>query len=263
MRHQIIVLGWLMLFAFGSSTVMSQQKEAGNPNRDLSNMFYTDTLPPKPEPVKATPTPVKKATPVKKPVLRKVGMKYRLWHLTADANCENIDVQEVPPASTFHSGDRIRLLFESNVDGYLYVMQKGSTGRDHLLFPNPQLGGDNRIVRGMQYPVPAKRWFTFDKNPGEEHLTVVVSRTPLKSLPQQVTPQNEGSVSVVSVVEELNQSVKPRDLVMFQEKGSTPAGTAVVPDQSISAPVTQATIVINTSEANNNAAYVEIRLKHE
>lgn len=240
---------------------ISQAQQSGDSARDLSNMFYTDTLPPKPEPPKPAPGP-KKPVP-KKPVAaeRRVGIKYRIWHLTMGPGCENIDVQEAPPNSIFHSGDRIRLIFESNVDGYLYVMQKGSTGRDRVLFPDPKIGGDNRILRGIQYHVPFRHWFEFDKHPGEEKLTVVVSRTLLKSLPQQVTPENEGSVSVVSVVEELNQSVKPRDLVMFQEKGAAPPASSTA--QSISAPVSQATIVVNTSQNNNNAAYVEIKLKHE
>jgi hypothetical protein len=235
-------------------------QQPGNSAQDLSNMFYTDTLPPKAEPPKPAPGPKKPVA--KKPAPeRRVGIKYRIWHLTMGPGCENIDVQEAPPSSIFRSGDRIRLIFESNVDGYLYVVQKGSTGRDRVLFPDPKIGGDNRILRGIQYHVPSRRWFEFDRHPGEEKLTVVVSRTPLKSLPQQVTPENEGSVSVVSVVEELNQSVKPRDLVMFQEKGTAPPATPAA--QPISASVSEATIVVNTSQNNNNAAYVEIKLKHE
>jgi hypothetical protein len=252
---------FLFLILLLSSSLYGQKNE-GDMSRDLSNMFYTDatpTAPPKPAPATATPKPVAKK-PAAAP-LRKVGIKYRIWHLTSGPNCENIDVQEASPNTIFHSGDRVRLIFESNIDGYLYVMQKGSTGQDRLLFPNAEIVGDNLIKRGVHYSVPFKRWFAFDRNPGEEKLTVVVSRTPLKSLPQQVTAQNEGSVSVVSVVDELNQTVKARDLVVFQEKSAT--GPAPANAQPISAPVSQATIVINTNPDLNNAAYVEIRLKHE
>lgn len=248
------------------STNLTAQKKEGDMTRDLSNMFYTDTIPaPKPEPPKPS---APKTAPVKKAPaapMRRVGIKYRIWHLTSGPNCENIDVQEASPSAVFHSGDRIRLLFESNVDGYLYVMQKGSTGNDRLLFPDPQLGGENRIQRGRQYPVPARRWFSFDRNPGEEKLTVIVSRTPLKSVSRQGSSlpasSSEGSVSVVSVVEELNQSVRPRDLMVFQEKSTSPGATPA--EQPVGASVSQATIVINTNPDQNNAAYVEIRLKHE
>ncbi len=256
--NKAIKWGISFLMVLVLSSVGYGQKPAGDMSRDLSNMFYTDATPPPPKPAPATAKPVVKKAPAP---LRRVGIKYRIWHLTSGPNCENIDVQEASPSTIFHSGDRVRLIFESNVDGYLYVMQKGSTGRDRLLFPNPQVSGDNKIRRGVQYSVPYHQWFAFDKNPGEEKLTVVVSRTPLKSVPQVATAQNEGSVSVVSVVDELNQSVRARDLVVFQEK-SAPT-QAVAAAQPISAPVSQATIVINTNPDQNNAAYIEIRLKHE
>jgi len=164
----------------------------------------------------------------------------------------------------------VRLQIESNVDGYLYVLQKGSTGKDRMLFPDPRInGGDNKIARGILYSVPGSQWFTFDNNPGTENLTVAVSRTPMKSVvppapPTQTaqkevkTKEDEGFVSVVSVVEELNQNVRSRDLVLFQEKA--PAVTA--PAQPVAAPVVQSTIVVNTSDTSNNAVYTEIKLKH-
>ena len=182
-------------------------------------------------------------------------MKYKILYRSPDC-----DIREVDPSHTFMSGDKIRLQFESNVDGYLYVLQKGSTGRDKMLFPNPQINaGNNQVQRGITYSVPAGQWFTFDNNPGVEQLTVVLSRTPMKSVPQEAKPQGDSSVSVVSVVEELNQSVRSRDLVLFQEKAPEvkPSG------QPISAPVTQSTIIVNTSQDQNNAVYTDIKLKHE
>lgn len=237
--------------------------------RDLSNMFYTDTLPPKAEP-KPEPKKVKKA-PRKPPVAnvssseRRVGLKYRILLRTPDC-----DIKEVDSAYTFHSGDKVRLQIESNVDGYLYVLQKGSTGKDRMLFPDARInGGDNKIARGILYSVPGSQWFTFDNNPGIESLTVAVSRTPMKSVqtppkPKETKPEktkpkeDEGLVSVVSVVEELNQNVRSRDLVLFQEK----APSVTAPAQPVAAPAVQSTIVINTSENSNNAAYTEIKLKH-
>jgi hypothetical protein len=35
---------------------------------------------------------------------------------------------------TFHSGDRVRLSVESNLDGFLYVIEEGSTGAWDVLF---------------------------------------------------------------------------------------------------------------------------------
>jgi len=250
----------------GLSYGQSQQPSPPEQNsRDLSNMFYGDTLPPKapPPPAQPAPKPVKKPVP-KKPASpavnisapeRRIGLKYKIQYRSPDC-----DIREVDPSRTFMSGDKIRLQFESNIDGYLYVLQKGSTGRDKMLFPNSQInGGNNQVQRGITYSVPAGQWFTFDNNPGVEQLTVVLSRTPMKSVPQEVKPQGDSSVSVISVVEELNQSVRSRDLVLFQEKAPEvkPSG------QPISAPVTQSTIIVNTSQDQNNAVYTDIKLKHE
>ncbi len=273
MRHRFILALSLFLLGVSRFCWAGTQSQSGpdQNTRDLSNMFYADTLPakappPKPEP---TPKPVKKATPRKpaSPAVnisapeRRVGLKYKILMRTPEC-----DIHEVDPAHTFYSGDKVRLQFESNVDGYLYVLQKGSTGRDRVLFPHPQInGGNNRVQRGITYSVPAGQWFTFDNNPGVEQLTVVLSRTPIKSAPQEAKPQEDSSVSVVSVVEELNQSVRSRDLVLFQEKTpeSKAPASASAPAQSISAPVTQSTIVINTNQDQNNAVYTDIKLKHE
>ena len=267
---------WMIIvLALASSGKVSGQQARGASSeaqaRDLSNMFYTDTLPPKVE-AKTEPKPVKKQAPRKPAVAtvsspeRRVGLKYRILLRTPDC-----DIKEVDSSHIFHSGDKVRLQIEANVDGYLYVLQKGSTGKDRMLFPDPRInGGDNKIARGILYSVPGNQWFTFDNNPGTENLTVAVSRTPMKSVvppaPVKQTASNqakereeEGLVSVVSVVQELNQNVRSRDLVFIQEK----APVVTAPAQSISVPVVQSTIVVNTSDTSNNAVYTEIKLKHD
>ena len=157
----------IIILALASSGKVSGQQARGASSeaqaRDLSNMFYTDTLPPKVE-AKAEPKPVKKQAPRKPAVAsvsspeRRVGLKYRIMLRTPDC-----DIKEVDSSHTFHSGDKVRLQIEANVDGYLYVLQKGSTGKDRMLFPDPRSnGGDNKIARGILYSVPGNQWFTFD-----------------------------------------------------------------------------------------------------
>src|SRR5262245_34498818 len=271
MQKWLIVSFVLVLPVRLSFGQQARETGADAQTRDLSNMFYNDTLPPKAEPKVEPKAPTKKAAP-RKPAAsnassaeRRVGLKYRILLRTPDC-----DIKEVDSAYTFHSGDKVRLQIESNVDGYLYVLQKGSTGKDRMLFPDPRInGGDNKISRGILYSVPGSQWFTFDNNPGTENLTVAVSRTPMKSVQPPAKPQeaksetrpnrqDEAVVSVVSVVEELNQNVRSRDLVLFQEK----APSVTAPAQPVAAPVVQSTIVVNTSDSSNNAVYTEIKLKH-
>jgi hypothetical protein len=91
---------------------------------------------------------------------------------------------EVTPDRVFRSGDRIRLRVETNRDGYLYLLNAGSTGRYHLLFPHPKLaGGSNLVKAGAVYDIPHGAFIRFDDNPGEEVLFIVLSPRPMTDMP--------------------------------------------------------------------------------
>jgi hypothetical protein len=90
---------------------------------------------------------------------------------------------EVTPDTVFHSGDRIRFRVEANGDGYLYIVQQGTSGTWSVLFPSPEIeNGDNRVHRGRKYTVPSEEMFSFEGDPGIEKLFVVLSRQPEKEL---------------------------------------------------------------------------------
>jgi hypothetical protein len=234
-------------------------------SRDLSNLFYSDTLAPARKPaaparkkqaaappsVPATPPATSPATPPAPAagLIRRIGLKYRI--LLHDTQC---DIHEVDPARIFYSGEQIRLQIESNVDGYLYVLQKGSSGHDSVLFPHPDInGGDNRVERGILYSVPAAQWFSFNDVPGDEHLTVVNSRTPLESVPRRTPERESDSVSIIAVNRELARTVQSRDLVLFTERS---------PVVGAAASGVQSTVVVNNNPDRNDAVYLDIVLKH-
>lgn len=92
------------------------------------------------------------------------------------------ELRRVSTKSTFRAGDRIRVSLKSNREGYLYVVNLGSTGASTLLFPNastPQ--GSNFIQANQTYDLPPNSFFRFDANPGEEILLVMLSPTPIGS----------------------------------------------------------------------------------
>ena len=260
MRFKVSLVAMVLWLAPVNSGLFAQNtNDAETRNRDLANMFYTDTVPP-PQTPKPVEPKAKPQSPKPKPKVateRRMGVKYGILLRTPDC-----DVEEVDSSHTFVSGDKIRLQFESNVNGYLYVVQKGSSGSDTVLFPDSRINsGDNHVTRGIRYSVPPRPWsISFDQNPGEELLTVILSKSPLKSLPHQVKGPDEGSVSVTSVIDELNQqSVRSRDLVLFKEQAPVVTNKA----QPISAQTTQTTIVVNNSQEQNHTVYTEIRLKHK
>ncbi|GEM_PF-2618194 len=79
----------------------------------------------------------------------------------------------VDPRSTFRSGDRVRIHFTSNQDGYLFILQKGSSGKTTLLFPSPPGQAKNFIKAGAELVTPEPRWFKFDNQPGHEQISVL------------------------------------------------------------------------------------------
>ncbi|HSR66859.1 MAG TPA: DUF4384 domain-containing protein [Acidobacteriota bacterium] len=179
---------------------------------------------------------------------RRVGLKYKIKRCTGECTVEDVDQSHI-----FYTGDKIRLEIEANIDGYLYIINKGSTGRTKTLFPEPSLnGGTNLIQRGVSYSIPSEGWITFTKRPGREQVIIIVSRTPLQSLPEQAS-EAASTVSALQVVDELNRKVKARDLVIVRERGPRRQGAP---------PGVQSTLVVNKSAEENQLAYTEIVLQH-
>ena len=115
-----------------------------------------------------------------------IGLGYTLFKRDASGDAVRID-----PASEFHTGDRVRISLEPNVDGYLYVFHSEGDGQPEMIFPDWRLeDGDNAIDAHVPYDVPSGfekderlRWFTFYGNPATERLYIVVTREPLPSVP--------------------------------------------------------------------------------
>lgn len=75
----------------------------------------------------------------------------------------------VDPGLVFEAGDRLRFRFRANFSGYLYVMNKGTSGKYELLFPREETGKDNRIEKDQEYRIPVKEaWFRVDGPPGHD-----------------------------------------------------------------------------------------------
>lgn len=80
----------------------------------------------------------------------------------------------VDPARPFQRGDQIKIAFESNFDGYVYVVNVTPGGKKRVLFPYEK--ESNRINRGQRYELPNLNTFVFDEEKGTEIVQVVMSR---------------------------------------------------------------------------------------
>jgi serine/threonine protein kinase len=178
------------------------------------------------------------------------GLRYRLISQLPSGN-----EIEVDPDTAFQSGDRVRFTFESNSDGYLYVVQEGSSGQWTVLFPHPQINGGNNLVRRLEsYAVPSKAWFAFDANPGTERLFVLFSKEPMSELPGFSAPITKPATVSESVVARLSREIASRDLVLQKDDGTA--------EEAAGARPTQVTYVVNRDQLGKEVA-VTIRLVHK
>jgi 5-hydroxyisourate hydrolase-like protein (transthyretin family) len=82
----------------------------------------------------------------------------------------------VPPGLVLERDDRVRFRFRSNFDGYLYVMNRGTSGSYTLLFPRDETGRDNNISAAREYLIPATQaYFRIAGPPGHDVVYWVMS----------------------------------------------------------------------------------------
>lgn len=129
----------------------------------------------------------------------------------------------VTPAHEFKSGDSIKIAFTPNVDGYVYWLTKGSSGKHSLLFPSPKSGAEHAVKRNQEYTVPVKGAFKFDNQAGSEELLCILSPEKLPDLEKLVAEAMAGKVSestdkAVALLDQGNASKRTtRDLVFEDE----------------------------------------------
>jgi len=97
----------------------------------------------------------------------------------------------VAPDRVFQKGDRVRILLETNADGYLYIFNRTNDGPAVMIYPDAELDeGGNYLQAHVPFEIPAAdaaderlRWFAFDENAGAEKVIFVFTREPLKDVP--------------------------------------------------------------------------------
>ena len=94
----------------------------------------------------------------------------------------------IDPGLVLDQDDRVRFRFRANFDGYLYVMNQGTSGKTELLFPREETGEENRIEAGKEYRIPATQaWFRVAGPPGHDVVYWLV--TPLRLGGESTAPQ--------------------------------------------------------------------------
>lgn len=202
MRKKITFAGLLLaLAAFGVPQVAAQQDE------DVRGAFMTTrpktsakTAParkpsrrrPKPETTAkpVTPTTVTATTTVTANTAAKPRIGLGLTLFMRDSNGLAV---RTDPSREFRAGDRVRVLLETNADGYLYIFNTTDGGKPVMIYPDPELDEAGNYIQGhVPFEIPSSlaaqerlRWFTFDQNTGAEKLYFVFTREPLPGVPME------------------------------------------------------------------------------
>jgi hypothetical protein len=104
------------------------------------------------------------------------------------------EIKTVPQNTVFHTGDVLRFRLTSRIAGYLYVVDKGSSGETTTLFPvSTGAGGQNRIEPDQTMVVPAigDGWFEVSGPSGFDTIYLLVSSTPILIPPASVPGNQE------------------------------------------------------------------------
>ena len=183
-----------------------------------------------------------------------MGIRYRVFQRLP--NCE---VATVDSKSVFRSGDEIRFSVEANTEGYLYILNYGTSNTWRYLFPHARINnGDNSIKAAVEYTLPPTEWLKLDATPGEERVVVILSKRKIDPLQDAILRQRQQAAAPLlgrDLILELTDRIqlRSRDLVFEEEP-------APMPLQNVSLAQVQNTYVVNPKP--DSYLITEISLKH-
>lgn len=172
----------------------------------------------------------------------------------------------VDPSTEFKAGDQIKIQFQSNFEGYIYVVNIEPNGKRKVLFPSPE-ASDNTVRPRERYDIPpGTAAIEFDNEKGTEILQVIMSRGRIPYLDAALKePEQYLSESAATAAAELqggiakkvtpvvpqgegSSKVRSRDIILAPGKDKDANGSVVaIPDGKLK---------------SGEIAPFEIRLKH-
>lgn len=114
----------------------------------------------------------------------------------------------VDPGRVFTQGDEIRVAFESNFDGYVYIINVSPDGKKRVIFPGTHAANSSNVIRARQRVELPRTSFVFDKESGTEILQVIMSREPIAALDAAVKESKGELQSASSAAAELSASAQ-------------------------------------------------------
>ncbi|MFA5865988.1 MAG: DUF4384 domain-containing protein [Phycisphaerae bacterium] len=149
-RRAIKVTVLLAALGFVGSLPAKAANEPGSKGTQVKDIFYVPDV---------APVPPGPSAPLR------LAVKYKiLLHRPGFTGT-------VPETYPFQKGDRFQIIFEGNAKGYIYLFNKGTSGRSVVLFPDKRINhGVNLIPSHIETVIPATGWYEFDEKTGTEEV---------------------------------------------------------------------------------------------
>ncbi len=133
------------------------------------------------------------------------------------------DKKRISPLSFFKSGDKIKLNFNFNMEGYAYWFLLGTSGYYQILFPYKN-SINNRVLPGEEYTIPEKGVWKFDQRKGIEKLICLFSNRESKELKELYFnksnySRDEISKKIETIIKEHEKS-RLNNNILFDEEDS-------------------------------------------
>jgi hypothetical protein len=107
----------------------------------------------------------------------------------------------------------------ANINGYLYIVNRGSSGQETLLFPHAEVANQfNWVEARKPYTVPERGWIRFDDRPGEENLLLVLAPRPLPGVPSNLSASPVLPPRVSAQFVEVTRTCGAKDLLVCGAK---------------------------------------------
>jgi hypothetical protein len=187
-----------------------------------------------------------------------LGLRYNI--VLVDATTRNS--KPADPDRVFQPGECIALEFEANSFGYLYVLEKGSSGAWIPLLPSAEMSDESNVLKARTVVrIPQNYCFEIGGPPGEERVFVALSRQAedLNELHQSIknsaimTGSSEllAKNNLSEEMSRLQAGLHDRDLKLKKIDKPESAGE---PANSV--------YVVNVSATSSDRVVAEIRIQH-
>ena len=162
----------------------------------------------------------------------------------------------IEPGLVLKSGDLVRFRFRATFDGYLYVINSGTSGGQSLLFPGDSTGRNNRVEAGREYFVPATgASFQVAGPAGHDVVYWLVSPVPLGGNPAAALAGDHAPGPAKNLIPRCDQSIfRARGLCIDSSAGprNVPDPAALPGAISSSAPNLQARELVIVQDKNRS-----------